>query len=72
MLVHRRPLVYWNDALRRRRAVSQCAVRPDRVVMNPPFFDQDLGLAQAIEQFTIEELLTGRFVNALSEDDFIF
>ena len=40
--------------------------------MNPPFFDQDLGLAQAIEQFTIEELLTGRFVNALSEDDFIF
>lgn len=48
MLVHRGPLVHWNDAFG--RAEAQRAVRPDGVVMDTPFLDQNLGFARAAEQ----------------------
>ncbi len=31
---------------------------PDRVVVNPPAFDDGLGLFQRVEQFPIEQLIT--------------
>ena len=46
MLVHSRPLVYRDDAFGRWRSVAQGAVRPDRVVVATPPFDQDLSRAR--------------------------
>lgn len=55
MLVHGRPLVYRDDAFGRWWTVSQCAVRPDRIVVATPFLDEDLGLIQAVEDLTIQK-----------------
>ena len=43
-LVPCRSPVHREDALRHRWSVSKGAVRPDRVVVFPPFFDHDLRL----------------------------
>jgi hypothetical protein len=40
-------------------------VRPDRVVVAPPALDDDLGLAQGVEDFTIEQLVAEASVEAL-------
>jgi hypothetical protein len=32
-------------------------VRTDRVVVNPPAFDDDLGFFQRVEQFPVEKLI---------------
>ena len=56
MLVHRRPLIHRNDAFWRGWAIAQCAVGPDSVVVNAPLLDEDLSLAQAVEQLAVEQL----------------
>lgn len=66
MLLHGRSLVYRDDALGRWRPVSQSAVRPDRVVVTPPPFDQDLGLAQCGEDLAIERLIPETGIEALA------
>src|SRR5215831_7036438 len=35
----------------------ETAVRTDRVVVNPPAFDDDLGFFQRVEQFPVEKLI---------------
>ena len=39
-------------------AVTQSAVRPDRIVGAVPLLDQDLGLSQASEDFTVGQLVS--------------
>ena len=53
MLVHSGSLVYRHDAFLRLRTVAQGAMGSDCVVGVQPSFDQDLGLAQRLEDFTI-------------------
>jgi hypothetical protein len=40
-------------------------VRPDRVVVAPPAFDNDLGLAERVEDFAIEQFIAKARVEAL-------
>jgi len=52
-------VVYRNDAFGFRRAMTQSAVWPDGVVRNAPFFfSQDLSFPQAVEYFTIKQLVS--------------
>jgi len=44
MLVHDRSLVHRDDDFWSRRAIAQFTVRPLRIVMTPPLFDDDLSL----------------------------
>lgn len=43
--------------LRGQVATPKAAVWPNRVVVNPPSFDDDLGFFQHIEQFRVEKLI---------------
>ena len=54
MLVHSLSLFYRHDAFWRRGTVAKGAVGSDCVVVVPASFDQDLGFAQRLEDFTIE------------------
>ena len=53
MLVHDRPGCHRNDGFRGWRAVAQSTVRPLGVVVFPPFFDNDLRLFEAVEDFAV-------------------
>ncbi len=53
MLVHDRPGVHGNDGFRGWWAVAQGTVRSLRVVVFPPFFDDDLRLFQGVEDFAV-------------------
>ena len=54
MLVHDRPLVYWDDGRRSWRAVAQSTVFSDGVVVPAPLFDDDLSLFEGIEDLPIQ------------------
>ena len=41
-------------------------MRPDRVVVFPPFFDHDLLLLQAVDDLTIEQFIAEPGVEALA------
>jgi hypothetical protein len=45
---------------------SERCVRPDRVVVAPPALDADLGLAESLEDFTVEQLVAQASVVKLS------
>ena len=64
--MHDRPLVHLDDGFGGRRAVAQSTVWSFGVVVFPPFFDQDLGFTQAVEDFTIQELVAEPGVEALA------
>ena len=53
MLVHDRPLVHLDDRFDSHRAIAQSTVRSFGVVVFPPLFDDDLGLLQRVEDFTV-------------------
>jgi hypothetical protein len=40
-------------------------VRPSRVVVAPPALDDDLGLAESVEDFAVEQLIAQASVGAL-------
>ena len=40
-------------------------MRPDRVVVAPPARDDDLGLAESVEDFAVEQLVAQASVEAL-------
>ena len=40
-------------------------MRPDRVVVAPPALDDDLGLAESVEDFAVEQLVAQASVEAL-------
>ena len=54
MRVHDGPWVHWDDGFRGRRAVARCTVWSLRVVVLPPFFDDDLRLLQGVEGFSVQ------------------
>ena len=66
MLVHSRTLVYRHHVFWRRWAVAQGAVGSDCVGVVPSSFDQDLGLAQRVEDFTIEQLVSEPGIEAFT------
>ena len=56
-VVHDWPLIHLDDGFGGRWAVIQSTVWSFCVVVFPPFFDQDLCLAQAVEDFAVQELI---------------
>ena len=66
--MHDWPLVHLDDGFGGRWAVAQSTVGSFGVVVFPPFFDQDLCLAQAVEDFTIQELVLEAGIEASSTD----
>ena len=54
MLVHYCSVIHPDDSFRRRCKISQCAMRPDGVIVNAPMLDQDLGFAQDVEDLAVE------------------
>src|SRR5918993_5991054 len=79
MLVDGRPRSYcrrgWSgrrgggghEHLRRRGAVTERSMRAHRVVVAPPALDHHLGLAQAVEDLAVEQLVAEPGVEALDE-----
>jgi hypothetical protein len=63
MLARDRPPVHSHDDFRCWRSVSQGAGRPDCFVVAAQFLDQDLGLAQGVEDLSVEE----RMAKSVSE-----
>ena len=51
--------------LRRRGPVAQGTVRPDRVVVLPPPFDEHLGLEQRVKRFPFQQFVSERSIEAL-------
>jgi hypothetical protein len=41
-------------------------MRPESVVLDPPFFNQDLSLLQGVEDFAVEQLIPELSVEALN------
>ena len=66
MLVHCRSLVYRDDRFWCWWLVSEGTVWPDRVVVNPPFFDDDFGFRQRVKDFTIEKFVPEPSIEALT------
>ena len=64
--MHRWPLVDGHDALWRRGSVAQGAVGADGIVVASPPLDQDLSLAERIEQLPVEQLVAEPGVKALA------
>ena len=59
-------MVHRDDGFRSRWTVAQCAVWPFRVVMLPPVFDQDLRLAEAVEDLAVQKFIAEPGVEALA------
>jgi|APSaa5957512493_1039668.scaffolds.fasta_scaffold223820_1 hypothetical protein len=66
MLVHGRPLVYWDDGFRDWRAVAQSTVFSDGVVVSPPLFDDDLSLFDGIEDLPVEQFVPEAGIEGLA------
>ena len=66
MLVHGRPLVYWDDGFRGWRAVAQSTVWSDGVVVPPPLFDDDLCLFEGVEDFPIQQFIPEAGIEGLA------
>lgn len=64
--MHDWPWVHVDDGFRRRWAVAQGTVRSFRVVVPPSLFDQDLSLAEAVEELTVEQLVAEAGIEALA------
>ena len=66
MLVHDRFLVHRDDGFRSRWAVTQCTMRPLRVVMFPPLFDDNLRFFQGVKDLTIKQFVSEAGIEALT------
>lgn len=55
-----------DDAFWRRRSASQCAVRPDGIVVNTPLFNQDLDFAKVVEDFPVQQFVAEPGVEAFA------
>ena len=66
LLVHDRFVVHRDEAFWCGRSVSQGAVWPDGVVVDPPFLDDDLGLFQGVEDLAVEEFIRSALARFLS------
>jgi hypothetical protein len=72
MLVHGGPLVYPEDTFGCWRAVAQSALWPDCVIVASPSFDQDLGLAQRVEDLPVQQFVAEAGVEALAVAVFLW
>jgi len=50
-------LVHLDDGLGGWWAIAQCTVGSLGVVVFPPFFDDDLGFTQAVEDLAVEQFI---------------
>jgi hypothetical protein len=50
------------DSFGSRWLAPETAVRTDRVVVNPPSFDDDVGVFQRVAQLPVEQLIAHRAV----------
>ena len=66
LLVHHGSLVHEDDALGRWRTVSEGTVRPDGVVVSPPLLDDDLSLAERVEDLAIEKFIPEAGIEAFA------
>ena len=66
MLVHDRPMVHRDDGFWSRWAVAQCTMRPLRVVMFPPLFDDNLRFFQGIKDLAIKQFISEAGIEALT------
>ena len=57
MLVHDWPFLQWDDCFGCRWPVAQGPVRAFGFIVLAPLLDDDLGLLQWIEDFTVEQLI---------------
>jgi hypothetical protein len=65
MLVHDWSSVYWHDGFRSRRPISQGAVRPFRVVVFSPAFDDYLGFSERVEDLPVQQFVPEPSIEAL-------
>ena len=66
MLVHDRFLVHRDDGFRSRWAVTQCTMRPLRVAMFPPLFDDNLRFFQGIKDLANTQFISEAGIEALT------
>ena len=66
MLVHDRPLIHRDDRFWSRRAVAQCAVWSDCVVVLPPLLGDDLCLFQGVEDLAIQQFVPEASIEAFT------
>ena len=66
MLVHDRPLIYWDDSLRGWRVAAQSIAFPDGVVVFPPLFDDDLSLFEGIEDLPVKQFVPEASIEGLA------
>ena len=64
--MHDRRLVHLDDGFWGRRAIAQCTVRSLGIIVAPPFFDDDLGFAQRVEDLAVQQLVAEPAVEALT------
>src|SRR5438552_9349966 len=57
----------WHEHLRGRSPVADRGMRPDGVVVPSPTLDDDLGLAQHVEDLAVEQLVAQARIEALDE-----
>ena len=57
----------WHEHLRCGSAVADRGMRANGIVVAPPALDDDLGLAQGVEDLAVEQLVTQARVEALDE-----
>lgn len=57
----------WHEHLRSWSAVADRGMRPNGVVVPAPTLDDDLGLAQRVEDLAVKELIAQARVEALDE-----
>ena len=66
MLVHDRFLVHRDDGFRSRWAVAQCTMRPLRVVMFSPFFDDNLRFFQGVKDLAVKQFVSESGIEAFT------
>lgn len=64
--MHDWPLVHRYDGLWRWKAVAQCTVWSFGIVVVPPSFDYDLGLAERVEDLTVQQFISHSPVEAFA------
>ena len=59
--------VGWHHDLRGWRSIPERCLGPDRVVMTTPALDDDLGLAERVEDLSVEQLVPEAGVEAFDK-----
>ena len=60
------PLVHRDDAFGGSRPIPQRAVWPDRVVVDAPLLDQELGFTQDVAELTVQQVVAESGIEAFA------